>query len=218
MDQRPIAVLAGTPVDTQMGATILAAADLRAMAFPLSEGPRQQTAFQISSPEEKADRVRAVLREAMAQGCQQALVYCNSLSSAVDFPPLAEELGLRVVTPLDVYRILAPRYRRLGLMAANAQGLAGIERSLLSANPALDLLSLGILPAVLSIEAGEAPDALVERHHLAEAANWFRRCGMEALILGCTHFPYFKEALARRTDLPLIDPAEEMLRLLSAPF
>ena len=38
----------------------------------------------------------------------------------------------------------------------------------------------------------------------------------EALLLGCTHFPYFKEALARRTSLPLIDPAREMLELLQA--
>jgi len=34
-------------------------------------------------------------------------------------------------------------------------------------------------------------------------------------VLGCTHFPYFKEALAARTRLPLVDPAEEMLRLLT---
>ena len=37
---------------------------------------------------------------------------------------------------------------------------------------------------------------------------------MEALILGCTHFPYFKEALALQTTLPLIDPAEEMVKLI----
>ena len=39
--------------------------------------------------------------------------------------------------------------------------------------------------------------------------------GIDTLILGCTHFPYFKEALAARTGLPLVDPAEEMLRLLT---
>lgn len=72
-----------------------------------------------------------------------------------------------------------------------------------------------MLPAVESIEAGVPPEELVERHHLPELAEWFRRCGMEALVLGCTHFPYFKEALAARTSLPLIDPAEEMVRKLN---
>ena len=215
MAAEQIAVLAGTPVDTQMGVECLAKAGLTALAFPLASDPRQQTAFQISSPAEKTAAVRAVLEQAQAQGCEKAFVYCNSLSSAVDFPPLAAETGMTIVTPLDIYRELAPRYRRLGLVAANAQGLAGIERTLFAANPALDLLGACMLPVVLSIEAGQPPEELVERHRLPELAEWFRRSGMEALVLGCTHFPYFKDALARRTSLPLIDPAEEMVRKIT---
>ena len=215
MAAEQIAVLAGTPVDTQMGVECLARAGLNGLAFPLASDPRQQTAFQISSPAEKTAAVRAVLEQAQAQGCEKAFVYCNSLSSAVDFPPLAAETGMTIVTPLDIYRELAPQYRRLGLIAANAQGLAGIERTLFAANPALDLLGACMLPVVLSIEAGEPPEELVERHRLPELAEWFRRSGMEALVLGCTHFPYFKEALARRTSLPLIDPAEEMVRKIT---
>ena len=211
----PIAVLAGTPVDTQMGVDFLTGAGLSGTAFPLSADPRQQTAFQISSAAEKQARALAVLRQATEQGCEKAFVYCNSLSSAVDFPPLAAETGMTIVTPLDIYRELAPQYRRLGLIAANAQGLAGIERTLFAANPALDLLGACMLPVVLSIEAGEPPEELVERHRLPELAEWFRRSGMEALVLGCTHFPYFKDALARRTSLPLIDPAEEMVRKIT---
>ena len=68
---------------------------------------------------------------------------------------------------------------------------------------------------VLAVEAGMPPEELVERHRLAALAAWFADGGMEALVLGCTHFPYFKEALAARTGLPLVDPAEEMLRLLT---
>ena len=212
----PIAVLAGTPVDTQMGVDVLTEAGLSGTAFPLSADPRQQTAFQHSSPAEKQGRALAVLRQAMDRGCEKALVYCNSLSAAVDFPALARETGMKIVTPLDIYRGLAPRYRRLAFIAANAQGLSGIERVLLAANPALDTLSAAALPVVLAIERGQDPDQLVEAHHLAQLADWFAACGMEALLLGCTHFPYFKEALARRTSLPLIDPTQEMLELLQA--
>ena len=211
------AVLAGTPVDTRMGVDLLSAHGLAGLPFPLSRDPLSQTAFQLSAPAEKTAAVRRVLEEAMAQGCDRAFVYCNSLSSAVDFSSLAEETGLRIVTPLEIYRSLAPRYGRLGLIAANAQGLAGIERALYDANPALELLGACLLPAVVSIEAGIDPEALVERHGLPALAAWFRQCGMEALVLGCTHFPYFKAALALRTALPLIDPAEEMVRALDAP-
>ena len=207
-----IAVLAGTPVDTQMGVEVLGGAGLTGLPFPLAEDPRHQTAFQISSGVEKQAKVRSVLQTAMDRGCRKAFVYCNSLSSAVDFEPLAAETGMRIVTPLEVYRSLAGQYRRLGFIAANAQGLAGIERTLYGANPDLELLGACLLPAVLSIEAGMDPAELVARHRLAELASWFRQCGMEALLLGCTHFPYFKEALAARTELSLLDPAEEMVR------
>lgn len=213
--KEPIAVLAGTLVDTQMGVTCLMSAGLKGFPFPLAGDPRQQTAFQISAQEEKTASVRGLLTRVRDQeGCHKVFVYCNSLSGAVDFGPLAAETGLFIVTPLDVYRDLAPQYQRLGLIAANAQGLAGIERTLFTANPSLDLLGAAMLPAVLSIEAGMPPEELVAHHHLPELAEWFQRCGMEALVLGCTHFPYFKEALAARTSLPLIDPAEEMVRKL----
>ena len=94
--QETIAVLAGTPVDTQMGVDVLEAAGLHGLAFPLAGNPWEQTAFQISSAEEKRSKVLSVLRDAQAQGCRKALVYCNSLSASVDFPPLAEETGLSV--------------------------------------------------------------------------------------------------------------------------
>lgn len=209
-----IAVLAGTPVDTQMGVDYLAARNLAGLAFPVSDEPRAQTAFQHAPPAEKQARMREILCQAQAAGCQRVFVYCNSLSAAVDFPALAAELGLRIVTPLDVYRALAPRYRSLAVIAANAQGLAGIERVLTEVNPALDLRGACALPVVLSVEQGEAPAALVERHGLPHLAEWFRLCGAEALVLGCTHFPYYQAALAERTSLPLVDPAEEMVRIL----
>lgn len=210
--KEPIAVLAGTPVDTRMGVDVLAGAGLTGLPFPLAEDPRQQTAFQISTAAEKQAKVLSVLQAAMDRGCRNTFVYCNSLSSAVDFVPLAEETGMWIVTPLEVYRSLAGQCRRLGFIAANAQGLAGIERTLYTANPDLELLGVCLLPAVLSIEAGMDPAELVAHHRLAELAAWFEQCGMEALLLGCTHFPYFKAALSRRTSLPLIDPAEEMVR------
>ena len=211
-----LAVLAGTPVDTRMGVDVLQQHGLEGLAFPVSGDPREQTAFQISSQAQKIETVRSILKTARDRGCDRAFIYCNSLSAAVDFPPLADELGMKIVTPMDVYRELAERYHRLGFVAANAQGLSGIERVLLSANPALDLLGTACLPVVLAIEAGEAPSEIVRRYHLSALCGWFQSSGMEALLLGCTHFPYIKQALLDVTDLPVIDPAEEMVRLILA--
>lgn len=208
------AVLAGTPVDTRMGTALLKREGLSFHGYPVAEDPWAQTEFQLLAQADKQARVEAVLRRAMGAGCSRALIYCNSLSAAVDFPALSEKLALPIVTPMDVYRRAAGTYRRLAVIAANAQGLAGIERTLLAANGRLELYGACLLPVVLSVEAGEAPERLVARHHLAELAAWFQGCGAQALILGCTHFPYFKAALAAGTTLPLLDPDEEMVRLL----
>lgn len=212
----PILVMAGTPVDTQMGMDCLSAKGLPGVFCPVSEDPHLQTAFQISSQEEKYATILEILQKAQAaHGCEKAFIYCNSLSGSVDFARMAQDTGLQIVTPLHVYRQLAGQYRFLGVIAANAQGCSGIERALLSANPKLELLSAGILPLVLGIEAKEAPDMLIERLHVPDLASWYQSCGAEALLLGCTHFPYIKDALAKRTSLPLIDPTDEMLRFIT---
>ena len=210
-----IAVVAGTLVDAQMGVTLLKNHGMAGIAFPLTENPRRQMEFQLMPSEEKLTAVRQVLAAAVKQGCRRVLVYCNSLSGAVDFPTLEAEMGIRIVTPMDAYHGIARQYQRIGVIAANAQGLSGIERILYAANPEIELLECGLLTVVEAIEAGESPEKLVKRFRLAEMAAWFRGCGAQALLLGCTHFPYFKAALEKRTELAILEPSEGMVRLIT---
>lgn len=213
-----IAVVAGTLVDAQMGVTLLKNHGMAGIAFPLTENPRRQMEFQLMPSEEKLTAVRQVLAAAVKQGCRRVLVYCNSLSGAVDFPTLEAEMGIRIVTPMDAYHGIARQYQRIGVIAANAQGLSGIERILYAANPEIELLECGLLTVVEAIEAGESPEKLVKRFRLAEMAAWFRGCGAQALLLGCTHFPYFKAALEKRTELPILEPSEGMVRLITEDY
>ena len=92
---RPVIVMAGTPVDTQMGMDCLAAQGVEGVFCSISKDPVEQTAFQISSEREKAAVVTALFREAQAaHGCEQAFFYCNSLSGSVDFDAIARETGV----------------------------------------------------------------------------------------------------------------------------
>ena len=61
----PIAVLAGTPVDTRMGVAYLEERGLPGVPFPLSRGPREQTAFQHAPAADKRRQALAVLRGAV---------------------------------------------------------------------------------------------------------------------------------------------------------
>jgi glutamate racemase len=183
----------------------------------VSRFPLEQAAFQVKSREEKHAALRGILRDAMESGCGSAFIYCNSLSGSADFPALSKELGLRIVTPMDAYGLYAGQYSRLAVIGYNGQALAGIDTAMVRVNPKLVLLPAGTPAVTFDIEEGLAPDTIIRRNHIDALLRYFEDCGCEALVLGCTHFPYLTGALGSYTRLPLLDPAEEMVRLLLRP-
>lgn len=208
-----IAVVAGTPVDTRMGADLMRAKGAEALGFPVSRTPEEQTVFQTGAQTVREAVVGAIFDEIRAQGLERVLLYCNSLSSTIDAHALADARGLRVWTPMDVYGEIAKQYRRVGVLAANCQGAAGVERAMVNASPETVVLGAANLALVQGVEAGRPPEELAEACGLTEALGFFERNGAQAVVLGCTHFPYVKEALERRTALPVLDPADRLAEL-----
>ena len=211
-----VAVMAGTPVDTKMGADFLAAKDpsLEIVSYPLSPDPITQTVWQFSSDENKRTRMVQVFDELEARGIRHFFIYCNSLSGAFDFDSFAVERGVCIVTPFQVYRSLATRYRSIAFNSANLLGAYGIEKAFRDVKPDLDVIGMAHLAIVRDIEAGLAPEEIIERQGLKSLARFFKEAGAEIWLLGCTHFPYIKEAMQPYSELPLIDPADEMYDLL----
>lgn len=209
-----VAVIAGTPVDTRMGVDLLKSRGAEAAGFPVSRTPEEQTAFQVGSPSAREAAVGAILDRIRAAGMDRVLLYCNSLSATIDARALGAARGLRVWTPMDVYGEIARRYRRVGVLAANCQGAAGVERAMVNAAPEILVLGAADLRLVLGVEAGTPPEVLAE--DCEALLRFFERNGAEAVVLGCTHFPYVKEALERRTALPVLDPAERLADLVLA--
>lgn len=208
------AVIAGTPVDTQMGVDLLKSRGVAAQGFPISRAPGEQTLFQVGSRSAREKAVGAVLDSIRAQGMNRVLLYCNSLSATLDAHALGASRGMRIWTPMDVYGGIAKKYRRVGVLAANCQGVAGIERAMIGASPGIVVIGAGVLPLVLGIEAGEPPETLAEACGMFGLMHFFEKNGAEAVILGCTHFPYIKKALAAGTALPIIDPGEDLVELV----
>ena len=208
--------IAGTPVDTRMGADFLRKKDptLEVFEFNMSANPVEQTMFQFGSEESKHARMVEVFDELGAQGIRNFFIYCNSLSGAFDFDAFAAERGVKIVTPFQVYRSIAGRYKHIAFNAANLLGAYGIEKAFRDVKPDIDMIGMGHLAIVLDIEAGLTPEEIIERQGLKELGVFFKKAGAEVWVLGCTHFPYLKEALQKEIELPLIDPADEMYELL----
>ena len=63
---------------------------------------------------------------------------------------------------------------------------------------------------VFFLKHGMSPYRIAESFDLAGICRFFKANGCEAIVPGCSHFPWFKNEVSALTDLPVIDPADIM--------
>ena len=212
-----IAVMAGTPIDSQLGEDLLKKYGYKDIVkIPISENPVEQTTFQALDDTEREDIIVKLINEIKEQQCNVIFVYCNSLSSVVDFDRLAIENEINIITPMQMYRNLGLEYKYLAVMAANSHGLTGVENNLYLSNPELKVFGLSMLELVKAIEAKNSPDKIVADFDFKNLFNYFEQTKVEAVVLGCTHFPYIKEELEKITKLSIIDVGIFMIESLKS--
>jgi len=209
-----IAVIAGTPVDTEMGKCLLEVHGYEAEPFPISDTPEEQSILQVLYPERLREIIEDKVDEIKAQGMDTIFVYCNSISAAVDMEEIGNKKGVRMITPLMVYRELGKSYRSLAVIAANSQSACGIERALQSGKSDTRVTGLGTLELVDAVESGMDPEKIVDAYDLEGLMGFFSTAGCEAIVLGCTHFSWFRDALVKKSPIKVIDPALMMLEML----
>jgi len=209
-----IGVIAGTPVDTQMGVDFVKKQGFEGIGCATAKSPEEQNRLQFLEPKFLTQKVLDIIKEFENQDIYGTMIYCNSLSSAIDVEYIrkAQPKSL-IVTPLDVYRNLALKYKKIALWAANGQCLSGIEHIFYEQNPSIDIMGVSMLPVIKAIECGEPPSAIVERFDLISMG--MEKFCPECLILGCTHLPYLQGELSGKLHVPIVDPADEMLKLLT---
>ena len=201
-----IAVMAGTPIDSKLGESLLNSYGYNDIVLvPISNNPVEQTTFQSLNDSEREKIIVEIIEQLKEKNCEVIFVYCNSLSSVVDFDRLAIEHNIKIVTPMQMYRNLGLEYKYLAVMAANSHGLTGVENNLYVSNPSLRVLGLSMLELVKAIEEENRPEEIVKDFNFEVLFNYFEQTKVEAVVLGCTHFPYIKKELEKITNLPIID-------------
>ena len=210
-----IAVMAGTPIDSNLGAELLKSYGYdEVVLVPISNNPVEQTTFQALEDAERENIIIKIIEELKEKDCDTIFVYCNSLSSVVDFDRLAEKMSISIITPMQMYRNLGLEYKYLAVMAANSHGLTGVENNLYVSNPRLRVLGLSMLELVKAIEEGNKPEQIVEDFNFKKLFNYFELTNVEAVVLGCTHFPYIKKELEKISKLHIIDVGVFMIESL----
>jgi len=203
-----VGVIAGTPVDTQMGVEFLISKGINALGYPVSLCSEEQSKLQILSPIELTNIIREIISKIKHEGINTIIIYCNSLSAAVDMDKLSIEENIRIITPLTVYKSIASEYENIGVLTANNQSSAGIEKIVQSVNPDCNVIGIGILPVVMEIEKGVSAEKIIEKFALRNVMEFFNFIKVDVVLLGCTHFPYLHNELKKYASIPILDPAE----------
>lgn len=207
-----VGVVAGTPVDTQMGIEFLSENGVKSAGYPISQNAKEQSKLQLLSKETLYKEVIKTIEKAKLDGINIIFLYCNSLSAAVDMEKISKETNIYIVTPFSAYTEFGRDYSSLLILAANGQSCGKIESILEENNDCIKIWSISALPLVEEIETGNLKSVIFKDLNLEFILKWAELNEIEGIILGCTHFPYISKIFREKTTIPILDPAEKMLQ------
>ena len=148
----------------------------------------------------------------LAEGAKAIVVACNT-ATALAVPRLQGALKvpvLGVIAPGAAAAVAATRNGRVGVIGTHATISSGAyERALRKLSPDLEIHAAPCPLFVPLIEEGLLDDSLTDQH-IARYLRPLLDAGIDTLILGCTHYPLLKEAIARQagSDVCLVDSAD----------
>ena len=164
-----------------------------------------------------SERITSFLLE---QGCKAVVIACNTASS-VAYEPLQQKYGgqvlvVNVIDPVVGYysEKLAPA--RVGVIGTKATIRSGAyEKSIRRQNPDAEVVSLATPLFVPMIEEGfifdDISNAIIRAYLSQEPIH-----SVEALILGCTHYPIIKNQISKfyNFSVEVLDSAAIVARSL----
>ncbi|MEU6094741.1 hypothetical protein [Streptomyces sp. NPDC047079] len=203
-----VAVIAGTPYDTGLGAELLRAEGVAAQPYAMAASPDEQDWLQYHDPGTLAASFHERLAELRAGGTEQAMLFCNSLSAVVNHDGAA----LPVVSPITVYGELLPKLKSSLVVTGNAQALLGFERTALRIAPQHRMLGVSDSALVRGIEAGDV-EAAFAASHLPTTLRLAQHLDLDAVVLACTHFTALLPLITAVCDLPVIDVGTRLVEL-----
>lgn len=157
-----------------------------------------------------------IARFLIDQGAQAVVIACNTASSAA-LPDLAQQLEVPVwgvIEPGVEAATRATRGGRVGVIGTRGTIASGAyQRRLEVRGFAVWAQACPMFVHVVEEGLAGAPEAeVLTRHYLEE------RPDLDALILGCTHYPLLKDVVARvvGSGVTLVDSAEATAEVVSS--
>lgn len=158
----------------------------------------------------------------LQQGCKLILIACNSASAAA-YDLIKEYAGTRakvfnVIDPVVDYVVEHHKNNKVGLIGTKQTVNSGVYAQKIAAkNPSISFTSLATPLLVPMIEEGffenKISHDIIENYIQDNTLN-----NIDALILGCTHYPLIKDEIASfyTEKIDILDSASVVARALKA--
>ncbi len=178
-------------------------------------GDSARVPYGIKSRETVRNYSNQIARFLLYKGVKMIIIACNTASAAAhdSVQTLAEDIPVINVIESGTKAAIRSGKKQIGVIGTIATiGSGAYETSLKSADASIKIKSKACPLLVPLAEEGWL-DNEVTRQTIDIYLNSFKNNGVEALILGCTHYPLFKETIQEYFDdkpIELIDSAESV--------
>lgn len=164
---------------------------------------------------EVRERALAVGRHLAGAGAKLIVVACNTATGAA-LEDLRAAVSIPVVGLEPAVKIAArvTRARRVGVIATTSTVRSErLARLIRDHAQGVDVVTLACPGLADFVEAGHLDDAALDRR-LEELTGPLRQAGVDAVVLGCTHYAFVAPALARvlGPGVELVDSAPAIAR------
>lgn len=151
-----------------------------------------------------------------AQHVKMVIIACNTMTAAA-LPNIQQELKvpvIGVIHPGAVAAVAAPKHDRVGVIATESTTKDGAYvRQIHRLNPAIEVVSQATQQLVSVVEHGQAGTPMAQQS-VDQALAIFKQQPVDALVLGCTHFPFLTPEIKKTLGpkVTLVDPANETVK------
>ena len=150
--------------------------------------------YGTKQPQEILQRVNQLIKFLQNCGVQAVVIACNTASIHVN--TLRQQFNLpiyEVITP-TCERVINAKSKRVALLATNATIKSNVYQSRLNASD-ITVLSFPCSVFVPFVEANKVNTAECSEA-VDRALHNLSSCNVDAVILGCTHFPLLRKKIA----------------------
>lgn len=193
-------VVGGDHYDAEMGVKMLGERGIAAQPLAIADSPEEY----MLRAQDHAALQEHVFRKIAAVPARVFVVFCNTLSFAMDWDMLSHRAGVPVVSLMSAYRQFIADFRRVAVIAVHEHTLHNIRRFLDREHGKLATIGFSMMPLVESVEQGA--DHI--NATLGQLAGVSAGLGAEAFVLGCTHF---EDCVVENAAIQVVYPGKILL-------